>query len=213
MRHTGRPAACRRVLPAVAAVGAVAALGACGAEFTPSSGGHAPTSSAPATTGTEPTGTETTDSTDSTDSSDPAGTTGTTTAPDEEGEVASDVVGRNFDLGTIVGVEQEQGVDVVVLDRWTAYGVSDEQLAANGVELTPHTEVRFQNQNNVSTYRIPVAPEPTFSRQECVSPAEPPEITESSLEEFTELEPPSDIVLVVLDGQGRLTEAYNDPAC
>src|SRR5665647_1922721 len=55
-----------------------------------------------------------------------------TAATTPGGTAKSDVVGRKFDLGTIVRVQNNGGVPVIILDRWTAYGVPDSTLAASG---------------------------------------------------------------------------------
>jgi hypothetical protein len=43
------------------------------------------------------------------------------------------VVGSKLDLETIVSVENDGGMPVVILDRWTVRGVADSALAAGSV--------------------------------------------------------------------------------
>src|SRR4051795_13217808 len=77
-------------------------------------------------------------------------------------EVHSDVVGRAYDLGTIVDVTSTAGTPVVVLDRWTVRGTPDSTLAREGVPIRVHTDAPYENQNTRSTFRVPVAPGATF---------------------------------------------------
>jgi len=127
--------------------------------------------------------------------------------------VKSDVVGRNFDLGTIVGVKKQDGVSVIILDRWTAQGVSDSDLAANGIPLRVHSDARFENLNSNVTYRIPVAPNAVFTHAHCVDVSQPALKESSSLKDFTRLQHPEKIVLLTLDPKGQVVRARNDPAC
>jgi len=129
------------------------------------------------------------------------------------GTAKSDVVGRKFDLGTIVRVKRQSGVSVIILDRWTAQGVSDSRLAANGIRLPVHSDTRFENLNNNVTYRIPVAPDAVFTHAHCVDVSQPAVREPSSLRDFTRLRHPEKIVLLTLDPQGRAVKVRNDPAC
>jgi len=127
--------------------------------------------------------------------------------------VKSDVVGRRFDLGTIVGVKRRGGVSVIILDRWTAQGVSDSRLAADGIRLPVHSDARFENVNSSVTYRIPVAPDAVFTHAHCVDVSQPALREPSTLKEFTRLQHPEKIVLVTLDPRGWAVKVRNDPAC
>ena len=127
--------------------------------------------------------------------------------------VHSDVVGRHFDLGVIVGTDDVKGVRVIVLDRWTARGVPDPKIAANGYPLAPHSGHPFYNINPVSTYRIPVARGATFTYQHCTDIAKPMRTRHSSLRAMTHLSKAEQVVLVTLDKQGRATAVKNDPVC
>jgi len=135
-----------------------------------------------------------------------AGTTGADTAK-------SDVAGRRFDLGTIVRVKNDGGVPVIILDRWTAAGISDSTVAAEGVRLHVHSDAPYQNKNSKITYRIPVAQGATFTYLHCVAIDQPPVQKSSTLDEFSRLQDPEKVVLLTLDPQGRAIKAENDPAC
>lgn len=125
----------------------------------------------------------------------------------------SDVVGRKFDLGTIVKVEDVSGVPVIIFDRWTAQGVNDSVLAVKGVPIGVHSDARYQNLNNRITYRIPVAEGALFTYRHCVAVAQPPQQKPSTLEEFARLQDPEKVILLTLDQNGRVFSAQNDPAC
>lgn len=136
-----------------------------------------------------------------------------TVAAATTGTARSDVVGRTFDLGTIVAVEEEDGVPVIVFDRWSAQGVSDSDLADNGVTMRAHSDAPYENQNDKVTYRIPVAPGAVFVYSHCTDIDQPPEQKSSTLSEFAELPDPEKVVLLTLDPRGQVTKAQNDPAC
>ncbi len=89
----------------------------------------------------------------------------TTYVPDTgSNTVKSDVMGRKFDLGTIVRVQNDGGVPVIIFDRWTARGVANPTLAANGVPIHVHSDAPYENLNNRITYRIPVAQGAGFTK-------------------------------------------------
>lgn len=138
--------------------------------------------------------------------------TATATAT-RKGNVKSDVVGRRFDLGTIVRVENEGGVPVIILDRWTARGVSDSRLAANGVPVSVHSDAPFENLNSKVTYRVPVAEGATFLYAHCLAVDQPPSQKSSTLDDFARLKDPEKVVLLNLDPKGQTYQAHNDPAC
>ena len=125
----------------------------------------------------------------------------------------SDVVGRKFDLGTIVKVEDVSGVPVITFDRWTAQAVKDSRLAVNGVPIGVHSDARYQNLNNRITYRIPVAEGALFTHRHCVAVDQPPAQKPSTLEDFARLQDPEKVILLTLDQNGRVFSAQNDPAC
>ena len=125
----------------------------------------------------------------------------------------SDVVGRKFDLGTIVRMEKDGDVPVIIFDRWTARGVTDSMLAAKGVPIGVHSDAPYQNLNNKITYRIPVAPGALFTYRHCVDVGQSPQEKPSTLEEFARLQDPEKVMLLTLDQNGRVFSAQNDPAC
>lgn len=136
-----------------------------------------------------------------------------TAAATTTGNPKSDVVGRRFDLGTIVRVKDEGGVPVIIFNRWSARGVPDSKIAANGLTLRVHSDSPYVDRNAKVTYRIPVAPGATFTYARCTDIDEPARREPSTLKEFTGLEDPENLVLLTLDSRGRATRARNDPAC
>lgn len=139
----------------------------------------------------------------------PTGTVPTTAT----GTARSDDIGRKFDLGTIVSVQNTGGMPVIILDRWTAQGVSDSMLAAVGVPIHAHSDAPYQNLNTKTTYRIPVAPGAVFTYRHCVAVEQPPEQRASTLNEFARLQDSEKVVLLTLNPQGQVVTAQNDPAC
>jgi len=129
------------------------------------------------------------------------------------GTAKSDVVGRKFDLGTIVAVEKENGVPVLVLDRWTVRGVPDSSLAERGVPIRVHSDAPFENQNTKVTYRIPVAQGAVFTYRHCVAIDQPPVQKASTLNDFAHLQDSEKVVLLSLSSRGQAVEVQNDPAC
>lgn len=139
----------------------------------------------------------------------PAPTVATTTT----GSPESDVVGRRFDLGTIVRVDDDGGAPVIIFNRWSARDVPDSELAARGLTLRVHSDEPYEDRNDQMTYRIPVAPGATFTYARCIDIDQPAEREPSTLKRFTRLKDPENLVLLTLDRQGRATRARNDPAC
>jgi len=131
----------------------------------------------------------------------------------EVGNPKSDDVGRTFDLGTIVKVVQDGEVPVIIFDRWTARGVKDSTLAANGVPMGIHSDARFENQNSRTTFRIPVVDGAIFNYSHCVAIDQPVQQRSATLEEFARLKSPENVILLTLDPKGRVTKAQNDAAC
>jgi len=129
------------------------------------------------------------------------------------GTAKSDVVGRKFDLGTIVRVQDDGGVPVIIFDRWTAEGVTDSTLAAKGVPIHVHSDAPYQNHNNKITYRIPVAQGAVFTYAHCVAIDQPPLTRSSTLDEFARLQDSEKVVLLTIDAKGQAVKAQNDPAC
>lgn len=142
----------------------------------------------------------------------PASATGTATTT-RPGAPKSDVVGRKFDLGTIVKVVQDGDVPVITFDRWTVRGVQDSKLAANGLSMTVHSDAPYTNLNNRTTFRIPVVDGAIFTYNHCVAVDQPAQQRSSTLQEFTALQDQEKVILLTLDPQGRVYKAQNDPAC
>lgn len=143
----------------------------------------------------------------------PPPATKTATATTAVGVARSDVVGRKFDLGTIVSIADEGGVPVIIFDRWTARGVTDSTLAASGVPIGVHSDAPYQNLNTKVTYRIPVLRGAVFTYRHCVAVDQPVSQRASTLREFASLQGPEKVVLLTLDPQGQVFSAQNDPAC
>jgi hypothetical protein len=129
------------------------------------------------------------------------------------GAPKSDVTGRQFDLGTIVEVKKDGDWPVIIFDRWTARGVKDSTLAAEGVPIHVHSDAPYENVNSKITYRIPVAPGATFTYSHCVDVFQPPAQRSSTLDEFARLQDSDKVVLLSLDSKGRAVKAENDPGC
>jgi hypothetical protein len=136
-----------------------------------------------------------------------------TVAATTTGNPKSDVVGRRFDLGTIVRVKDEGGVPVIIFNRWSARDIPDSRLAAKGLTLRVHSDAPYEDRNGKVTYRIPVAPGATFTYAHCINIDQPARRESSTLKEFTRLKDPENLVLLTLDSRGRATRARNDPAC
>jgi hypothetical protein len=137
----------------------------------------------------------------------------TPTAAATTGSPKSDDVGRRFDLGTIVGVEDVGQVPVIIFNRWSARDVQDSKVAAEGLTFRVHSDNPYVDRNSKVTYRIPVAPGATFTYAHCVNIDQPARRESSTLKEFTRLKEPENLVLLTLDSRGRVTRARNDPAC
>ena len=196
-----RPRPGRRPGPAVTAPAALLTaclLSACG-------GGESPPAGAPVTVTVTPTVTVTLPSTPSSPSTSP----GSSPAAD----VHSDVVGRSYDLGTIVDVTSSSGTPVIVLDRWTVTGTPDSEVAANGVPIRVHADAPYENQNTRTTFRVPVAPEATFTYHHCVSVDQPMQSRSVTLQQLAALDRSEGVILLQLDDRGRAIRADNDPAC
>ena len=148
-------------------------------------------------------------------SSAPPTATATSTSPvaDQVTAPKSDVVGRKFDLGTIVSVKDDGDVPVIIFDRWTARGVPDSTLAVQGMSLGVHADSPYQNLNSRITYRIPVAQGAMFTYRHCLAADQPPEQKSSTLRDFARLQNPEKVTLLTLDQHGRVFSAQNDPAC
>lgn len=134
-------------------------------------------------------------------------------AATKAGPAKSDVVGRKFDLGTITKVVQDGGSQVIIFDRWTARGVADSKLAANGVPIGVHSDAPYENQNSSNTFRIPVVMGAIFTYSHCVTVDQPAQQRSSNLREFAGLPASENVILLTLDPKGQAFKAQNDPAC
>ena len=166
-------------------------LAACGADGPPQDGAvvmtpSAPGSAAPATVAAQPDSTPT--------------------------RPYSDDAGRAYDLGTIDGLEDRDGMKVAVLDRFTAKGVPDSEIAAHGLQIKPFTDPPFENLGRTK-YRIPVAADATFVYHHCIAANQPVQSTSTDLAHMSSLGEPEDIVVVVLNEKGEMTHAENEPGC
>lgn len=139
-------------------------------------------------------------------------------APPAE-DLSSQVTDRRYDVGTVVDVrERPEGGTVLVLDRWTVVGLDDAALAEQGYAVAPHTDDRFANQNDESTYRVPVAADALVVRNECVAPAvadQPPGLRSGQipLDEFLEGPDRAESVVVLEYSGGELVRLDTDPRC
>jgi hypothetical protein len=183
-----------RAAPLAAAVLTITLTSGCGSSVSPSA--------APVTVTVTPTVTATAPATSS-------ATSPTSTAA----AVHSDVVGRHYDLGTIVRVTTSAGTPVLVFDRWTVTGTPDSTLARDGVPIRVHSDAPFENQNTRTTFRIPVAPDATFTYHHCVAVDEPMQSRSVTLQQLAAVDRSENVVLLRLDESGRVTRADNDPAC
>lgn len=125
----------------------------------------------------------------------------------------SDVVGRKFDIGTIVKVKNDAGVPVIIFDRWSVRGISDSTVAKEGVPIRVHSDAPYENQNTKVTYRIPVAQDATFIYTHCTAIDQPPVLKSSTLNDFARLPDSEKFVLLTLNPKGQAYKAQNDPAC
>ena len=129
----------------------------------------------------------------------------------------SDVKGRMYDAGTITSSKQIAGLTVLVLDRWTVKGMSDATLASKGAPISPHSDVRYTDQNHSKTYLVPVTPCAPIVVNTCVkAKGQKPGMTSTpeTLKQF--LASPhrsTTIVLLTYDSSGRLTRLDTDPQC
>jgi len=127
----------------------------------------------------------------------------------------SDVAGRRYDAGTVRQVKDSNGELVLQLDRWTVKGVSDAQLAKDGVDITPHTDVRFTNQNNDRLRAVPVAPGATVVVNTCVKSGDQLGLTSTPKDAMSWLEHPDPdaVLLLTYDDAGRVVRLDTDPRC
>jgi hypothetical protein len=141
--------------------------------------------------------------------------TETTTSPATPAKPTSDVVGRHYDVGTVSGVHEVDGVLWLKLDRWTAKGLSDAKLAKDGIALAPHTDQRFTNQNDDRLRDVPVAPGAMVVVNTCVKNDDQLGLTSTPGDAAAWLQKPdaSAVLLLTYDGAGRVVRMDTDARC
>jgi hypothetical protein len=126
----------------------------------------------------------------------------------------SDVVGRDYDFGTVAKVSTVGATTVLELDRWTWKKLDDAELAREGVPTEPFKgKAPYTNQNTQITFTIPVADGARVLQHHCVALDQPLQTKSVAVEELADLGEREDTVLVQLDAKGRLTAAQNIPGC
>lgn len=127
----------------------------------------------------------------------------------------SDVAGRHYDVGTVSDVRQVDGELWLKLDRWTVKGMSDAELAKNGIAVTPHTGERFTNQNNDRLRDVEVAPGATFVVNSCVKQGDQLGLTSTPQDAASWLDDADSkaVLLLTYDHSGRVVRFDTDPRC
>jgi hypothetical protein len=133
-------------------------------------------------------------------------------------DAVSTVKGRKHDAGVIVSVRKAGGLTVLVLNRYTVKGLSDAKLAADGGPISPHSDVRFTDQNKGKTYLVPVNPSAPIVVNSCTpgTGGGPPTMTSTPVTLAAFLASATRakrVVLLTYDDAGRLTRLDTDPAC
>jgi hypothetical protein len=142
------------------------------------------------------------------------GITATTKAASTD--AVSTVKGRKYDAGVIVGTKKAGGLTILVLNRYTVKGLSDAKLASDGAPVSPHTDVRFTDQNKGKTYLVPVNPSAPIVVNTCDNSGSTPTMTSTpvTLAAFlSSANRAKTVVLLSYDDLGRLTRLDTDPAC
>jgi hypothetical protein len=191
-----RPTRAVATLAAVSTLAAFALAGCSGGSGGGSGAGATTTGRATATSTVRPSGSATTK---------PAST-----------DAVSTVKGRKYDAGVITGSKKAGGLTVLVLNRYTVKGLSDAKLAADGAPISPHSDVRFSDQNKGKTYLVPVNPSAPIVVNTCDSSGGTPTMTSTpvTLAAFlARANRAKTIVLLSYDDLGRLTRLDTDPAC
>jgi hypothetical protein len=146
-------------------------------------------------------------------------TTRTSTARATSGNAAnavSNVKGRKHDAGVIVGTKKAGGLTILVLNRYTVKGMSDAKLASDGAPISPHSDVRFTDQNKGKTYLVPVNPGAVIVINACDNSGGTPTMTSTpvTLAQFLSSgNRAKTVVLLSYDDSGRLVRLDTDPAC
>jgi hypothetical protein len=131
-------------------------------------------------------------------------------------DAVSTVKGRKYDAGVIVGTKKAGGLTILVLNRYTVKGLSDAKLASDGAPVSPHTDVRFSDQNKGKTYLVPVNPSAPIVVNTCDNSGSKPTMTSTpvTLAAFlSSANRAKTVVLLSYDELGRLTRLDTDPVC
>ena len=108
------------------------------------------------------------------------------------------------------------GTDHRVLTRYTVKGMSDAKLATDGAPISPHSDVRFTDQNKGKTYQVPVNPAAVIVVNTCDQSSGTPTMTSTpvTLAQFlSSSNRAKTVVLLSYDSSGRLVRLDTDPAC
>jgi hypothetical protein len=128
----------------------------------------------------------------------------------------SNVKGRKHDAGVITGTKKAGGLTILVLNRYTVKGMSDAKLASDGAPISPHSDIRFTDQNKGKTYQVPVNPAAVIVINTCDNSGGTPTMTSTpvTLAQFlSSSNRARTIVLLSYDVSGRLVRLDTDPAC
>jgi hypothetical protein len=128
----------------------------------------------------------------------------------------TNVKGRKHDAGVIAGTKKAGGLTVLVLNRYTVKGMSDAKLASDGAPISPHSDVRFTDQNKGKTYQVPVNPAAVIVVNTCDDNGGTPTMTSTpvTLAQFLSSgNRAKTVVLLSYDDSGRLVRLDTGPAC
>jgi hypothetical protein len=146
-----------------------------------------------------------------TSSSAPSSEPPATSAPAEP-TPTSDMAGRGHDLGTIETAEVVAGTTWLRLDRWTYADWSEEKVSAEGVPLTPLTDMPFRNQNEENTYAVPVSPRVVVALNSCAVGADGQPRIATAVGTAADLQP-SETIWLLTYTDGVLTQADTTAPC
>jgi hypothetical protein len=145
----------------------------------------------------------------------PTGGPSTSQPPEPPAPPKSAVVGRHYDFGTIRKIETVNGVQVVILDRWTVKKLADATLARDGIPVAKYRLKKspYTNENTKVTFRIPVAQDPMVVLRHCLAWDEPLQAKSTTLAQLAKASAADSLVVVGLDDRGWLVSAQNLPGC
>lgn len=146
----------------------------------------------------------------------------TVTPSDLRGAPADDpggsIAGRLHDVGTIVGTRGQGDDRILLLDRWSVDGVTDQVVARDGVPIVPEHGDRFSNVNPSKVYEVPLSDVLRVVLNRCV-PTKDPRVLPGihsravSLAEFLRLPDRTDTVTILSYAGGRLVTLETSPRC